>query len=68
MDNCNTDNLFHKECTAGGGSLFLWDPARQIGFSYVPTYLAWYDKEKRRGTKLLREAVFNCADKIVGGS
>ena len=48
-----------------GGSLFLWDPARQIGFAYVPTYLAWYDKEKRRGTKLLREAVFNCADKKV---
>ena len=26
-----------------GGSVFLWDPAREVGFAYIPTYLAWWD-------------------------
>ena len=46
-----------------GGSLFLWDSTNEIGFVYIPTYLAWYDREKQRGTRLLREAVFKCLDK-----
>ena len=25
-----------------GGSVFLWDPAREVGFAYIPTYLAWW--------------------------
>ena len=48
-----------------GGSLFLWDPTSEIGFAYIPTYLAWYDKEKQRGTRLLREAVFKCAGQNI---
>ena len=43
-----------------GGSLFLWDPVKELGFAYIPTYLAWYDKEKQRGTRLLQQAIFNC--------
>jgi len=36
-----------------GGSVFVWDLENEIGFSYVPTYLAWHDREKQRGTRLL---------------
>ena len=41
-----------------GGSVFLWDPRTQLGFAYVPTYLAWYDREKRRGVACL-QAVYS---------
>jgi len=36
-----------------GGSVFVWDLENEIGFAYVPTFLAWYDREKQRGTRLL---------------
>ena len=42
-----------------GGSLFLWDPQREIGIAYVPTYLAWYDRDKQRGVRCLQE-LYNC--------
>ena len=42
-----------------GGSVFLWDPEREISFAYVPTYLAWYDRSKKRGVKCLK-ALYNC--------
>ena len=41
--------------------MFLWDPSREIGFAYVPTYLAWYDREKQRGVSCLRE-LYKCLD------
>ena len=47
-----------------GGSVFLWCPARQLGFSYVPTYIAWYDREKQRATRLLNHIVFDCLPKL----
>ena len=37
-----------------GGSVFLWDPKNEIGFAYVPTYLAWYDRQKLRGVRCLQ--------------
>jgi len=42
-----------------GGSVFLWDPKTEIGFAYIPTYLAWYDREKYRATKCLK-AFYKC--------
>ena len=42
-----------------GGSVYLWDPVREVSLAYVPTYLAWYDREKRRGVKCLR-ALYKC--------
>jgi len=42
-----------------GGSVFVWDLENQIGFVYVPTYLAWYDREKQRGTRLLN-SFYSC--------
>ena len=42
-----------------GGSVYLWDPERNISFAYVPTYLAWYDREKKRGVKCL-QALYKC--------
>ena len=45
-------------CIRYGGSVFLWDPRTQLGFAYVPTYLAWYDREKRRGVACL-QAVYS---------
>ena len=43
-----------------GGSVFLWCPEHQIGFAYVPTYLAWYDRGKQRAIKCLRRTIENC--------
>ena len=42
-----------------GGSVFLWDPRHEVGFAYVPTYLAWYDREKQRGVRCLQE-LYKC--------
>jgi len=42
-----------------GGSMFLWDPKSEIGFAYIPTYLAWYDSKKRRATDCLK-ALYKC--------
>jgi len=36
-----------------GGSAFVWDLEKEIGFAYVPTYLAWHDREKQRATRLM---------------
>ena len=44
-----------------GGSVFVWDLERQLSFAYVPTYLAWYDKERRRAVKCLK-ALYGCLD------
>ena len=42
-----------------GGSLFLWSPQHNIGFAYIPTYLAWYDRGKQRAVRCLRK-LFDC--------
>ena len=42
-----------------GGSLFLWSPQHKIGFAYIPTYLAWYDRGKQRAVNCLRK-LFDC--------
>ena len=73
---------------SGGGSgvlggyapstVFLWDPEREVGFVYIPTYLAWwvaghgdlvrydtrYDREKQRATNLLCR-LYGCLDDIA---
>ena len=36
-----------------GGSVFLWSPEHNIGFAYIPTYVAWYDRGKQRAIKCL---------------
>ena len=43
-----------------GGSIFVWHPEHNIGFAYVPTYLAWYDRGKQRAVHCLRKAIFDC--------
>ena len=43
-----------------GGSLFLWSPQHRLGFAYVPSYLAWYDRGKQRAIKCLRKTVLDC--------
>ena len=42
-----------------GGSMFVWDPRLEVGVAYVPTYLAWYDREKQRGVRCL-QALYKC--------
>ena len=42
-----------------GGSVFLWSPQHNIGFAYIPTYLAWYDRGKQRAINCLRK-LFDC--------
>jgi len=42
-----------------GGSVFLWDKEKQLGFVYIPTYLAWYDRKKERATNLL-STLYSC--------
>jgi len=42
-----------------GGSVFLWDQERELGFVYIPTYLAWYDRKKERATNLL-STLYSC--------
>ncbi len=45
-----------------GGSVFQWHPEERIGFSYVPTLMAWYDGLNRRGGRLQAKVV-ECARK-----
>ena len=42
-----------------GGALHVWDPELEIGFAYVPTYLAWYDPEKIRAMRCI-SALYKC--------
>ena len=42
-----------------GGCLHLWDPAHNIGFAYVPTHLAWYDRSWQRAVRCLT-ALYQC--------
>ena len=42
-----------------GGCLHLWDPAHEIGFAYVPTHLAWYDRSWQRAIRCLT-ALYQC--------
>jgi len=44
-----------------GGSVFLWDREKQLGFVYIPTYLAWYDRKKERATNLL-STLYSCLE------
>ena len=48
-----------------GGSLHLWDPAQEIGFAYVPTYLAWYDKSWQRAVRCLKALYQSLADREI---
>ena len=46
-----------------GGCLHLWDPETGVGFAYVPTHLAWYDRGWQRALTCLK-ALYRClADK-----
>ena len=42
-----------------GGSLHVWDNDLEIGFAYVPTYLAWYDQKRQNATKIL-DKLYKC--------
>ena len=42
-----------------GGSVFQWNPEKQIGFAFVPTRLHMLDLVNERG-KLLQQAVLEC--------
>ena len=42
-----------------GGALHVWDPELELGFAYVPTYLAWYDPEKIRAMRCI-SALYKC--------
>lgn len=46
-----------------GGSAFQWHPEAQIGFAYVPTYLAWDDCTNARAGRLQR-ALITCVEEI----
>ena len=55
---CTTASWCLGECLAGGVTggqvgdrtvaelgpcaVFLWDPEKEVGFVYIPTYLAWW--------------------------
>jgi len=45
-----------------GGSVHVWDREMQIGFAYVPTYLAWYERERKRAVRCLK-ALYECLEK-----
>ena len=42
-----------------GGALHVWDPELELGFAYVPTYLAWYDPGKIRAMGCI-SALYKC--------
>jgi len=42
-----------------GGSVLQWHPELNIGFSYLPTKLSWYDPANRRGASL-QKAITDC--------
>ena len=42
-----------------GGSVHVWDNEMEIGFAYVPTYLAWYDRERKKAIRCLRK-LYEC--------
>ena len=46
-----------------GGSVFQWNPVHRIGFSYVPTLLAWEDPANFKGA-LLQNNVLDCVKAI----
>ena len=45
-----------------GGSVHVWDRELQIGFAYVPTYMAWYNRERQRAVRCLK-ALYECLEK-----
>ena len=46
-----------------GGSVFQWNPEYRIGFSYVPTFLAWEDSANTRAARLQKK-VIDCVDAL----
>lgn len=46
-----------------GGSVFQWHPELKIGFSYVPTFLAWEDFGTTKAAMLQKEVV-DCVKKL----
>merc|ERR1712181_183558 len=43
----------HTFYTQGGVNFYDDDQEKELGFVYIPTYLAWYDRKKERATNLI---------------
>ncbi len=46
-----------------GGSVFQWHPELEMGYSYVPTLLHWFDLFNGKSVRLQKVAA-ECARKI----
>ena len=46
-----------------GGSIFQWDPEREIGFAFVPTTLHPLDLLNERG-KVYQAEVIRCVERL----
>ncbi|CAB4056161.1 unnamed protein product [Lepeophtheirus salmonis] len=46
-----------------GGSVFQWEPEKEIGFAYVPTFLEWYDMLNTKGS-VLQKTVVECVEAL----
>jgi len=50
-----------------GGSIFQWQPRKQVGFAYVPSLIDWTDLANMKGMKL-QASVMQCIERIEGNS
>merc|ERR1719414_1727858 len=46
-----------------GGSIFQWQPRKQVGFAYVPSLVDWTDLANIKGMNL-QACVMRCIEKV----